>query len=128
MLVFDASSAMKWFREEAGSDAAWDLLGSEHAEGGVWLPDNCAHEVLAVVCRRNGAGRAVLAWEAMAEAGVLIAHIDGSLVAEAAVVSSDLGCSCYYALAPAVARMLGATLVSADRRAHGSFPGVRLIG
>jgi predicted nucleic acid-binding protein len=50
------------------------------------------------------------------------------VVREAAVQCELLGCSFYDALAPALAVLLGATLVSADARAHSRFPGVRLIG
>lgn len=128
MLVFDASAAVKWFRDEVDSDAARDLLGSEEARDGVCLPDNCLHEVIAVVCRSQGEEVAVAAWEAMVEAGVAVAHVDGSLVSEALAAKKDLSCSYYDALAPAVARVLGATLVSADRKAHATLPGVLLLG
>jgi len=128
MLVFDASAAVKWFRDEVGSDLARGLLLADAAIDGVWMPDNCVHEVLAVVRRCAGWGAMAAAWRAMAEAGVTIVHADESLVAEAARVGMELGCTYYDALAPAVAGMVGATLVSADSRAHVAVPGVLLIG
>lgn len=128
MLVFDASAAVKWFRDEAGSDLARDLLLADAASDGVWMPDNCVHEVLAVVRRRAGWSVMAAAWRVMADAGVTVVHADESLVVEAARVGMELGCTYYDALAPAVARMVGATLVSADGRAHAAFPGVLLLG
>lgn len=128
MLVFDASAAVKWFRDEVDSDVARALLASDEALDGVWLPDNCAHEVLSVVRREAGSQAMAIAWGAMMEAGVRIAHIDESLVAQAAAIGLEFGCTHYDALAPAVARMLGGILVSSDERAHAGFPGVRLIG
>ena len=92
------------------------------------MPDNCVHEVLAVVRRGVGWGVMVAAWRAMAEAGITIVHADESLVDEAARVGAESGCSYCDALAPAVAWMVEATLVSVDATAHGGVPGVRLIG
>lgn len=92
------------------------------------MPDNCVHEVLAVVRRGVGWGVMVAAWRVMAEAGITVIHADESLVAEAARVGMELGCTYYDALAPAVVRMVRATLVSADGRAHAAVPGVLLVG
>jgi predicted nucleic acid-binding protein len=48
-------------------------------------------------------------------------------VREALVQCRVLGCTFYDALAPALATIHGATLSSADRRAHGGFEGVVLL-
>lgn len=128
MLVFDASAAVKWFHDEAGSDVARELLLADAASDGVWMPDNCVHEVLAVTRRRTGWGVMAAAWRAMVDAGVTIVPVDEALVLEAARLGVELDCAYYDALAPAVARLVGATLVSADARAHAAVPGVLLIG
>jgi predicted nucleic acid-binding protein len=49
------------------------------------------------------------------------------LVAAAADARADLGCSLYDAFSAGLARLLEAPLYSADARAHGAYPGVRLI-
>jgi predicted nucleic acid-binding protein len=49
------------------------------------------------------------------------------VVREALVQCRVLGCTFYDALAPALATIHGATLSSADRRAHGGFEGVVLL-
>jgi len=125
-LVFDASAAVKWFRpQEVGATAARSML--EDSTSDVWLPDNCVHEIVHAVARRRSAAAATGVWDALAAADVLLGRVDGELVTEALVVSQELGCDYYDALAPALARLLGGTLVSADRRAHSGFPGVLLV-
>lgn len=128
MLVFDASAAVKWFRpHEAGSERAIELL-IESAETGAWLPDNAVHEVLNHVGRTMGPQAVPEAWSWIRAANVVVAGIDTPMVLEAAAVAREFGCTHYDALAPALARRLGATLVSGDRRAHGRFPGVEIVG
>jgi predicted nucleic acid-binding protein len=129
ILVLDASVGVKWFLAEHGSDQA-DLLLSRCAAGEVSLlaPTHFMHEVLSVVRRDFGSAWIVPAWEMMVDARLGIAELGEDLVAEAAAQSQALGCSFYDSLAPAVASLLGATLVSADSRTHGAYPGVRLIG
>lgn len=126
-LVFDASAATKWFKStEVDTARALELLGDPRTQ--VWLPDNCAHEVIRGVHRRVGAHAAALAWVQLRQAGITVAHADDTLVLEAVRVAEDLGCDYYDALAPALARLVGGTLVSADRRAHGGFPGAVILG
>lgn len=129
LYVVDASAGVKWFRAESGREAALELLG-DAAAGRVALsaPTHCVHEILSVVRRRTEPGKVVPAWETLMEAGVDVIPLTDEVVREAAVQCSALGCSFYDALAPACAVLLGATLVSADVRAHSAFPGVRLIG
>ena len=59
---------------------------------------------------------------------VSVVEVGGELVHEALVVSERLGCNFYDALAPALASRLDAGLCSADRRAHGEWPEVMLLG
>ncbi|MHB1340439.1 MAG: PIN domain-containing protein [Coriobacteriia bacterium] len=55
----------------------------------------------------------------MQDAGITILPLTDEVVHEAAHQAEALGCSLFDALAPACAVLLGATLVSADARAHG---------
>jgi predicted nucleic acid-binding protein len=128
-LALDASAGVKWFRSEAGSDAARQMLVDALA-GEVTLvaPVHFAHEVLSVVARRKCPEAAVEAWDDLVDAGVVLVPLDADLVREAAAQCAVLGCSFYDSLAPAVAARFDATLVSADARAHGAFPGVRIVG
>jgi predicted nucleic acid-binding protein len=64
----------------------------------------------------------------MRQAGVTVACVDDELVTEALLVADELRCDYYDALAPALAQLLGGTLVSADRKAHGAVRGVVLLG
>jgi predicted nucleic acid-binding protein len=128
MLVFDASAAVKWFRPgEAGAELALNLL--MNAEGAdVWLPDNGVHEVMRCVAQRMSPEATAEAWDWLMRSHVSIGHIDRDLIAAATQVQAELGCTYYDALAPALAQLLGGTLVSADRKAHAAFPEVLLLG
>jgi len=128
-VVLDASVGVKWFREESGSAEAKRIL-EEAIRGDMRMavPTHFVHEVLAVVDRRHDTGGILDAWDLMTEARIEIVPLTDEVVREAAAQCEALLCSFYDALAPAVASLLGATLVSADARAHGAYPGVRLIG
>jgi predicted nucleic acid-binding protein len=125
----DASVGVKWFLTEAGSDRAYELL-DRCADGEIEIvvPVHFAHEVLSVVRRDLGPGEVVAAWEQMKDAGVRVVPLTDEVVAEAARQCESLGCAFYDALAPAVAQLLGATLVTADARAHRSVSGADVIG
>lgn len=128
-LVLDASVGVKWYRDERGSNDAYDILASVRlGETRVAVPTHFVHEVLSVVRRDFRSSDLVPAWEQMTAAGIDIVPLTDDVVREAAVQCEALGCSFYDALAPAIASLLGATLVSADARAHGGYPGVQLIG
>jgi len=90
-------------------------------------PTHFVHEVLAAVNRENDAEVVIEAWEIIKASGIAIIPLDDAVIAEAARQCEALGCSFYDALAPACAVLLGATLASADERAHGAFPDVLLI-
>jgi len=127
-VVLDASVGVKWFKQESGTEAALSLL--DRASGGAMslaAPAHFAHEVLSVVARHYSPADVVPAWELLQQAAVALIPLSDEVVAEAAVQAEQLGCSFYDALAPACARLLSATLVSADTRAHGAYPGVTLI-
>jgi predicted nucleic acid-binding protein len=128
-LVLDASVGVKWYRDERGSDIAYgiiaDVLGGDTR---VAVPTHFVHEVLSVVRRDFGPDDITPAWKHIGDAGIDVVPLTDEVVREAAAQCDALGCSFYDALAPAVASLLGATLVSADARAHGRYPGVELIG
>lgn len=127
-MVLDASVGVKWFKPEAGRAAALDLLDRAIA-GEIVLaaPTHFVHEVLSVVRRNYSPADIVPAWRLIERADVTIVPLTSEVIAEAATQCEVLGCSFYDALTPACAVLLGATLASADARAHGAFPGVLLI-
>lgn len=128
VLVPDASVGVKWFRGEAGQEAALEMLDACSRDAvRIVVPTHFVHEVLSVVSSRTTPSAIVPAWELMLAAGVDVVPLTDDVVREVAVTCERLGCSFYDALAPAIASLLGATLVSADARAHGAYPGVRLI-
>lgn len=128
-VVLDASVLVKAQKSESGSEAALDLM-IRHVEGDIdiHVPEQCVAECLAVVARRLECGRAIEAWLQLEMAGILRHGLDDGLVGAAQAQMQALGCDFYDALAPALAVSLDAPLYSADIRAHGGFPGVRLLG
>jgi predicted nucleic acid-binding protein len=129
LVVLDASVGVLWFRGAAGSPEAYRLL-ERQAEGtvDVVVPVNFVYEVLECVRRDLGVSGPAAAFEQLQRAEIAVAPLSAELVREAAAASDMLGCSFGEALAPALATVLEADLVSADERAHGRYPGVRLIG
>jgi predicted nucleic acid-binding protein len=129
LLVLDASVGVLWFRGAYGSPEAFRLL-EKQADGAADLvvPVNFVYEVLECVRRDFGASGPAAAFERLRLADIGVAPLTADLVREASSVSDALGCSFPEALAPALATILEADLVSADARAHGAYPGVRLIG
>ena len=129
IVVLDTSVGVKWFRSEAGSDEAMDLLKA-HGEGrvGLVVVGLFTYELMGVGVRHLGAVGARRLWEGLAHQRLRIVGLDDAL-AEAALEQVDrLGCRFFDAVPAGLADRLGVTLVSADGKAHGSFPGVRLIG
>lgn len=128
LYVLDASVGVKWFKDEPGHEAARGLFDSA-LSGGIELaaPVHFAHEVLAVVRRQFGASAIPEAFSRIVASGVAVIPLSDDVVVEAARQCDVLGCSFYDALAPACASILHATLVSADVRAHGAYPGVYLV-
>ena len=127
--VLDASVGVKWFRHERGSTAAIQLQQrSTLGEIRLAAPTHFVHEVLATVKREKRADAVLDAWERIKASGVTIIPLTDEVIAEAVRQCEALGCSFYDSLAPACASLLGATLASADARAHGAYPEVLLIG
>lgn len=128
LYVLDASVGVKWFKPEPGHESALGLFDlALSGEIGLAAPVHFVHEVLAVVRRQFGASALPEAWERIVACGVAVIPLSDEVVAEAARQTDVLGCSFYDALAPACATILHATLVSADVRAHGAYPGVHLV-
>lgn len=128
LIVLDASVGVKWFKLEAGRDAALALL-ERAARGKVALvaPAHFFCEVLAVVRRCYSPEDVPAAWERLAALDIAAMPLGDEVVAEAARQCAALGCSWYDALAPACASLLHATLASADARAHAAYPGMLLL-
>ncbi|MBA4370274.1 MAG: hypothetical protein C0418_01695 [Coriobacteriaceae bacterium] len=128
-IVLDASVGVKWFRKEAGSSEAAALYGDAVA-GRVRLtvPVHFMHEFLSVLKRELGPAAVPEGWDYLEASGLNAVPLTHEVVSEAAAQCEALGCSFYDALSPALASLLGGELVSADARAHGAYPGVRLIG
>lgn len=129
VLVLDASVGVKWFRDEAGSDRARELI-ARMGKGAAQLvvPAVFPFEVLDVARRLFGLTDAKRVWDELSAAGLLVAGSDEALLADTFSIAGSLGCTLYDAAAPALAARLGCPLVSADKRAHGRVEGVRLIG
>jgi predicted nucleic acid-binding protein len=129
VVVLDASVGVKWFRDEAGSHEAADLL-RRHAAREIRLavPVVFLHEVLDVARRTGGIDDARDVLEAVSREEILVIGADAEFLRRALDVCERLDCTVYDAAAPALAELLDAQLVSADRRAHGEVPGVRIIG
>jgi len=128
LFVLDASVGVKWFKNEPGSGRARAIyLEAASGEIALAVPTHFVHEVLAVVQREMSARAIPEGWRHIQASGVAVLPLSDEVVAEAALQCDALGCSFYDALAPACASLLGATLASADERAHGAYPGVHLI-
>jgi len=126
--ALDASAGAKWFKREPGSEAMSELhVRAAAGEIRLLAPMHFAYEVLSVVKRELGAVALAEAWRHILASGVTLIPLADEVVEEAAHQCDALGCSFYDALAPACAVLLGATLASANRRAHGGFPGVLIV-
>ncbi|NTU71938.1 MAG: type II toxin-antitoxin system VapC family toxin [Coriobacteriia bacterium] len=128
ILVLDASVGVKWIKPEAGRDAALGLLRA-HREGSVRIVVAALfhHEVVAVSVRHGGPRMGRDTWRALTSAGLTTIALDDRLAEVALAQCELLGCTFYDALAPAIAAELGATLCSADSRAHARVEGVELL-
>ena len=126
--ILDASAGVKWFKLERGSDSAAALYRrASNGEIDLAAPVHFVHEVLSVVQRELSVRAIPESWRHLKASGITFLPLTDEIVDEAANQCELLDCSFYDALAPACAVLLGATLVSADVRAHGGFPGVFLI-
>lgn len=129
VVVLDASVGVKWFRNESGSDEARALIRAHVAGEALLAVDTLfLYEVLAAGGRDGGPDRMACVWADLDSIDLAVVPPGADLVAAAAAQRWSLGCSLYDAFAPGLASLLGAQLVSADARAHGRYPGVRLLG
>lgn len=129
IVVLDSSVGVKWMKPEAGSEDALALL-QQHSEGTtrIVVGSLFPHELLGVAVRHGGPtfGREVVSVVEQAELTVI--GLDDVLARAALEQCTRLGCSFYDAVAPALAQQLGATLYTADSRAHGRFGDVVVLG
>ncbi|MDO8963401.1 MAG: type II toxin-antitoxin system VapC family toxin [Coriobacteriia bacterium] len=128
VVVLDASVGVKWIRSEGGSAEAYALL-EEHRQRRcrIVVPAHFIHEVVAVATRHAGADGGRRVWDLLRDSELTVVQLDDAMAGRAFDVCAELGCTFYDGLAPALARICGGTLYSADRRAHGSFEGVVLL-
>jgi predicted nucleic acid-binding protein len=128
VVVLDSSVGVKWIKPEPGRDAALALLG-EHRDGTVRIvvATQFLHEVVAVAVRHGGPSLGRATWQSLSAAELTTVGLDDRLAQAAFEQCRLLSCTFYDALAPAIAEELGATLCSADARAHARFAGVQLI-
>jgi predicted nucleic acid-binding protein len=126
-VVMDASAGAKLFLPETGQRVMLSLFEA-HTAGTVCIvvPDIFVYEVLRTV-RRYGQERLPAVRAFFADSGIKRVPPDDALIGAAIEMSTVLGCDLYDAFPPALASMLDAPLYSADRRAHGRFPGVVLV-
>lgn len=129
ILVLDASVGVKWVKEESASREAEALL-TAHAAGEATLavPDVFVYELLDVTRRLRGIESAAAVWQRLSIGGPFVVPTHAADFPAVLEMCTRLGCTTYDAAAPALAERLHAVLVSADAKAHGGFPGVRLIG
>jgi predicted nucleic acid-binding protein len=129
VLVLDASVGVKWFRAEQGSDAAWDLLAS-HRSGEVILAVDTLfmYEVLGALSRTLTSTHMDDVWKDLSVWNLAVVPVSQRLVVAATAQREALACSLYDAFSAGLASLLRCQLVSADARAHGGYPNVRIIG
>jgi len=129
LVVLDASVGVKWFAPETGHDVAIDLL-RESAAGSIVLvvPDLFVYEVVRTVRRKAGSDVAADVIAFFEDAGLVSVPPTAELLRRALGMTDSLQCDLYDACAPALADMLDARLYSADRKAHGRFRDVVLVG
>jgi predicted nucleic acid-binding protein len=127
--VFDASAGVKWFRNEAGSEEMRAVL-ERHRSGEVIIAVDALfyYEVMRAASRGGHPRDPERAWQALQLAQLASVPLGEELVAAASLAAEKLGCALYDAFAPGLADVLDAPLYSADGRAHGAHPRVRLVG
>jgi len=130
VVVLDPSVGVKWSKpHEVGSDRALALLASHRDRTiRIVVPSHFLNEVLGTAVRHGGPAFGAAVWQNLQAADLTVVGLDDTLATAVFDQCRLLGCSFYDALAPALATLLGATLCSADARAHASFPGVMLVG
>lgn len=111
--------AFKWFaRSEPGADVSLELL-REHAKDQIALvaPSFLPLEVVnALSCGGVALAGVESAVRLLADADLIYAQVDDDLLVSAARIASDDGVALYDAAFVALASLLDAELVTADRR------------
>jgi len=126
--VLDASVGVKWFRDEPGSEAARALVEGHIAGTLTIVVDTLfGYEVLRAASRDAEPRDAIRVWSDIARLELITVPLGEELVSAAADARADLSCTLYDAFSAGLATLLEAPLYSADVRAHGAHPGVRLI-
>lgn len=128
MRVLDASVGVKWFRNEAPSSGARELL-ADHIEGRAVIAVDSLffYEVLSVASRGHVPEDALRVWNDLKRLELVTVPLGDELVEAAVRFRAESGCSLYDAFSAGLADLLDAPLYSADSRAHGGHPRVRLI-
>ncbi|MBW6467752.1 MAG: type II toxin-antitoxin system VapC family toxin [Coriobacteriia bacterium] len=128
-VVLDASVGVKWFRDESGSAEARAMLRS-HGSGEIRIvvPSLFVYEFAGVATRLLQPDEARDLWARFLDWRISVREVGDSLMRDAFDIRERYGCTLHDALSPALAAQIGATLCSADRRAHGGMPGAVIIG
>ncbi|TDB36915.1 MAG: PIN domain-containing protein [Actinobacteria bacterium] len=117
-VVIDSSVAFKWFdASEPGANVAESLLRAhQRDEVALIAPAMLLPEVVnALISRRTPAEDVTLAIGFLADVDLLIAPVDTALLAQAAHIAHAEGLALYDATFIALAALLDAELVTADR-------------
>lgn len=118
-VVIDSSVAFKWFdASEPGADVAASLL-REHQrdEAALLAPALLLPEIVnALLSRRTPVADVERAISFLADVDLLVAPVDAGLLAHAAQIAHAEGIALYDATFIALAALLDAELVTADRR------------
>jgi predicted nucleic acid-binding protein len=91
------------------------------------VPSLFVYEVVSVASRVLSLEQAAAFWRRFMSWRISVVEVGATIIGGALVVQGEFGCSFYDAIAPAVARELGAQLCSADVRANGQWPDVMLL-
>ncbi len=129
MCVLDASVGVKWFRNEAESAAAREIVRRHVAGEIVVAVDSLfAYEVLRAATRDRQPEDTPRIWRDLAALDLITVPLGDELVEAATRVRAEYGCALYDAFSAGLADLLDAPLYSADARAHARHPRVRLLG
>jgi predicted nucleic acid-binding protein len=128
-IVLDASVGVKWFLDEEGSEDARGLI-EQHARDDVLLVVDSLfmYEVVSVLANKGGVEEGRRVWEDLQAVAPTVVQLGDDLIASALHQRELLGANMYDCFSAGLASMLDAPLYSSDRRAHGGYPNVRLIG
>ncbi len=128
-VVLDASVGVKWFRDEPGSAEARALLRAHGAgEVRIVVPSLFVYEFASVASRFLTGDEVRELWRRFLDWRISVRELGDSLMRDAFDIRDRYGCAVYDAVSSALAAQLGATLYSADRRAHGGMPDVVILG